>query len=156
MTNRLSIFFILFCISANVTTTCSWQKLKNIPEIIESQQEAKKHLNNFLPYTLDKKKRHPHKYMLLQNLDAQVETIISLRPSDPNFKDKVLELSLKNNNALLLCETEYKEQPNLYDPNNSNVDGNDFNIMHTYQAYKECVKKILAHNKRVQESSLSN
>jgi hypothetical protein len=145
MVNRLSIFFIISCISLNLSIKCCSMKLKNIPEIAESYEQAKGNLDSFLPNTF-MSKRHKRNYDLLKKLDTQTKEILdykSSKPCDEKFKELLIEYVFNNTVASGFCETEYAMMSNLHDENNPYIDGNDFNIMYTYKAYKKCVREIL-------------
>ena len=153
MNNPLSIFFILCCITTNVITASFWQKLNNITEITCSYEEAKKRLSNILPDTLMSEK-HRRKYNLLKKLDQQTQEILDYKKSqqllNPEFKALLNDYMFNNYVARISCETEYTMMPNLHDEDNPHIDGNDFNIMNTYQAYKKCAQEILTHTGMIQ------
>ncbi len=146
MANRLSIFFTISLIVTNLTIICPIQRLELVVEIALSYEEAERRLNSFLPDTLISQKHHS-KYNLLKELDTQTKKIIKLNSSEllnPRSKELLVQYLSTNTAALCSCETEYTIMPDLYDENNSDIDGNDFNIIYTYQAYKKCVKEILS------------
>lgn len=158
MKNLFSIFFIFSHIFTNITTASSGQKLSNIFEITQSYEEAKQYLDAFLPatFTLEKHKRN---YNLLKQLDQQTQEILSLKNSNeiqnPQLKKLLINYMFTNTIASNFCETEYAIMPNLLDENNPEIDGNDFNIINTYKAYKKCMKIILMHTKTIEQISLN-
>ncbi len=152
MTNFVLFIFIFCNLFVNSSIICCARPLNIVSEILQSHEEAKHRLNSILPDTLIQQ-HHKNKYRLLQKLDQQITALIHYKNSTPNdtkFKDLLQEHTFTDSVAHAFCETFYIIANDTTDLNSEywqdeNFDGNDINIINSYQAFKNCTQKILSY-----------
>lgn len=112
--------------------------------LIEAQdafENAQKLLDSVLVDTLSSEKKI-FLYKFLKNLHSSIDKTLQQKKSSPLFKELWHECVFTNQVAKIHFNTSYELMSDLHDADNSNIDGNDFILIATYQAYSACIQKI--------------